>query len=212
MVHKKKSIFYKPLSILVLTAVFIFLIIILSNMTFLKLKFFHTDVSYTGETNLGRETFINIEKDLVKLSCNDALELYKLYSDTISYKLHKDNKTGYSIDDVYKIMNSIEVSEKNINAFWADLRICLDNLYGRDKKGIKKSSEIFYYMVNEINNNIVLLSFLSFLNLADKKEIDKFIEIRYCGAQRDAGYHSPLDKYYEMINKKYSSKPVDKTK
>lgn len=202
MVHKKKSIFYKPLSIIVLTAVFIFLIIILSNITFFRLKFFHTDISYTGETNLGRETFSNIEKGLIKLSCNDALNLYELYNNSIVYKLKNDNKTSYSINEVHSIINNFEVSEKSINAFWADLKICLENLYGRDKKGIKKSSEIFYNITDEVNSNIVLSSFLPYLNLSNRSEIDKFIKIRYCGAQREIDYRSPIDKYYSMINSK----------
>lgn len=205
MVHKKKSKLYKSLSIIVLTAVFIFLIIILSNITFFKLKFFHIDVSYTGETNLGRETFANIEKGSIKLSCNDALKLLELYGEAVSYKFNGDNKTGYSVNDVYVMVNNIEVSEKNINSFWTDLKICLENLYGRDKKGIKKSSEVFYYMVNEVNKNIVILPYLLELKLSNKKEIDSFIRVRYCGEQRPAGYHSPVDNYYKMINSKKSS-------
>lgn len=188
---KKSNIIYKSAGFMVLIAVIIVIIIVVGN---LKVEKKHNEFIQKAEVSsnaLGYETFEYLKKGEVKIACNDAKQLSKLF---VSINTELSNNSDISTDNmteeqVQKLASS-SLSTQMVDKFSNDLvNVIVENF--SDNQEFAKT--LLMQITQEIYTNIAQISLMVATGNISEKEFYDYIDITYCGVTPPATYISPHD-------------------
>ena len=201
--NKKSGLLYKSVGFMLFLGVIVMVIIVTSN--------FRSDKGFASNNNnvkitdnsLGYETFENIKKGNIKISCNDAKKLGALFVQ-INNEMTNDN---ISEDQMQEYAVSTP-AKKAIDDFSMNFVSFLENFYGQ--KNISQAEAVLQAVNMEIYTNIVQTSLMINTGNISEKEFYDYLNIEYCGVKAPASYISPKDIVLYSINKSYGREAVDK--
>ena len=169
-----------------------------------------SDKSFTSSNNvkitdnsLGYETFENIKKGNIKISCNDAKKLGALFVQ-INNEMTNDNISEAQMQE-YAVSTP---AKKAIDDFSMNFVSFLENFYGQ--KNISQAEAVLQAVNMEIYTNIVQTSLMINTGNITEKEFYDYLNIEYCGVTPPASYISPKDIVLYSINNSYGREAVDK--
>lgn len=201
--NKKSRILYKSVGFMLFLGVIVMVIIITSN--FRKDKWFISSNNNTKITDdsIGYETFENIKKGNIKISCNDAKKLGALFVQ-INNEMTNDNISEAQMQE-YAVSTP---AKKAIDDFSMNFVSFLENFYGQ--KNISQAEAVLQAVNMEIYTNIVQTSLMINTGNITEKEFYDYLNIEYCGVTPPASYISPKDIVLYSINNSYGREAVDK--
>ncbi len=200
--NKKSGILYKSVGFMLFLGVIVMAIIVTSS--------FRSDKEYKSNNNMkitddsiGYETFENIKKGNIKVSCNDAKKLGALFIQ-INKEITNDNLTEAQMQE-YAVSTP---AKKAIDDFSMNFVSFLENFYGQ--QNISQAEAVLQAVNMEIYTNIVQTSLMINTHNITEKEFYDYLNIEYCGATPPASYISPKDVVLYSINNSYGREAVDK--
>ncbi len=200
--NKKSGLLYKSVGFMLFLGVIVMVIIVTSS--------FRSDKSFTSSDNvkitdnsLGYETFENIKKGNIKISCNDAKKLGALFVQ-INNEMTNDNISEAQMQE-YAVSTP---AKKAIDDFSMNFVSFLENFYGQ--KNISQAEAVLQAVNMEIYTNIVQTSLMINTGNITEKEFYDYLNIEYCGVTPPASYISPKDIVLYSINNSYGREAVDK--
>ena len=201
--NKKSGLLYKSVGFMLFLGVIVMVIIVTSN--------FRSDKGFASNNNnvkitdnsLGYETFENIKKGNIKISCNDAKKLGALFVQ-INNEMTNDNISEAQMQE-YAVSTP---AKKAIDDFSMNFVSFLENFYGQ--KNISQAEAVLQAVNMEIYTNIVQTSLMINTGNISEKEFYDYLNIEYCGVKAPASYISPKDIVLYSINKSYGREAVDK--
>lgn len=155
------------------------------------------------DNSIGYETFENIKKGNIKISCNDAKKLGALFIQ-INNEMTNDNISEAQMQE-YAVSTP---AKKAIDDFSMNFVSFLENFYGQ--KNISQAEAVLQAVNMEIYTNIVQTSLMINTGNISEKEFYDYLNIEYCGVKAPASYISPKDIVLYSINKSYGREAVDK--
>lgn len=202
--NKKSGLLYKSVGFMLFLGVIVMVIIVTSN--------FRSDKGFASNNNnnvkitdnsIGYETFENIKKGNIKISCNDAKKLGALFIQ-INNEMTNDNISEAQMQE-YAVSTP---AKKAIDDFSMNFVSFLENFYGQ--KNISQAEAVLQAVNMEIYTNIVQTSLMINTGNISEKEFYDYLNIEYCGVKAPASYISPKDIVLYSINKSYGREAVDK--
>lgn len=201
--NKKSGLLYKSVGFMLFLGVIVMVIIVTSN--------FRSDKGFASNNNnvkitdnsIGYETFENIKKGNIKISCNDAKKLGALFIQ-INNEMTNDNISEAQMQE-YAVSTP---AKKAIDDFSMNFVSFLENFYGQ--KNISQAEAVLQAVNMEIYTNIVQTSLMINTGNISEKEFYDYLNIEYCGVKAPASYISPKDIVLYSINKSYGRETVDK--
>ena len=201
--NKKSGLLYKSVGFMLFLGVIVMVIIVTSS--------FRSDKGFASNNNnvkitdnsIGYETFENIKKGNIKISCNDAKKLGALFIQ-INNEMTNDNISEAQMQE-YAVSTP---AKKAIDDFSMNFVSFLENFYGQ--KNISQAEAVLQAVNMEIYTNIVQTSLMINTGNISEKEFYDYLNIEYCGVKAPASYISPKDIVLYSINKSYSREAVDK--
>lgn len=200
--NKKSGILYKSVGFMLFLGVIVMAIIITSSFRSNKEYKSNNNVKIT-DNSIGYETFENIKKGNIKVSCNDAKKLGALFIQ-INNGMTNDNLTETQMQE-YAVSTP---AKKAIDDFSMNFVSFLENFYGQ--QNISQAEAVLQAVNIEIYTNIVQTSLMINTSNITEKEFYDYLNIEYCGATPPASYISPKDVVLYSINKSYGREAVDK--
>lgn len=200
--NKKSGILYKSVGFMLFLGVIVMAIIITSSFRSNKEYKSNNNVKIT-DNSIGYETFENIKKGNIKVSCNDAKKLGALFIQ-INNEMTNDNLTETQMQE-YAVSTP---AKKAIDDFSMNFVSFLENFYGQ--QNISQAEAVLQAVNIEIYTNIVQTSLMINISNITEKEFYDYLNIEYCGATPPASYISPKDVVLYSINKSYGREAVDK--
>lgn len=200
--NKKSGILYKSVGFMLFLGVIVMAIIITSSFRSNKEYKSNNNVKIT-DNSIGYETFENIKKGNIKVSCNDAKKLGALFIQ-INNEMTNDNLTETQMQE-YAVSTP---AKKAIDDFSMNFVSFLENFYGQ--QNISQAEAVLQAVNIEIYTNIVQTSLMINTSNITEKEFYDYLNIEYCGATPPASYISPKDVVLYSINKSYGREAVDK--
>lgn len=200
---KKSSILYKSVGFMLFLGVIVMAIIITSSLRSDKGFASNNNNTKITDNSLGYETFENIKKGTIKVSCNDAKKLGALFIQ-INNEMTNDNLTETQMHE-YAVSTP---AKKAIDDFSMNFVSFLENFYGQ--KNISQAEAVLQAVNMEIYTNIVQTSLMINTGNITEKEFYDYLNIEYCGVTPPASYISPKDIVLYSINKSYGREAVDK--
>ena len=200
---KKSGILYKSVGFMLFLGVIVMVIIVTSS--------FRSDKGFASNNNnvkitdnsIGYETFENIKKGNIKISCNDAKKLGALFVQ-INNEMTNDNISEAQMQE-YAVSTP---AKKAIDDFSMNFVSFLENFYGQ--KNISQAEAVLQAVNMEIYTNIVQTSLMINTGNITEKEFYDYLNIEYCGVTPPASYISPKDIVLYSINNSYGREAVDK--
>lgn len=202
--NKKSGLLYKSVGFMLFLGVIVMVIIVTSS--------FRSDKGFASNNNnnvkitdnsIGYETFENIKKGNIKISCNDAKKLGALFIQ-INNEMTNDNISEAQMQE-YAVSTP---AKKTIDDFSMNFVSFLENFYGQ--KNISQAEAVLQAVNMEIYTNIVQTSLMINTGNISEKEFYDYLNIEYCGVKAPASYISPKDIVLYSINKSYGRETVDK--
>lgn len=205
--NKKSGLLYKSVGFMLFLGVIVMVIIVTSS--------FRSDKGFASNNNnnnnnvkitdnsIGYETFENIKKGNIKISCNDAKKLGALFIQ-INNEMTNDNISEAQMQE-YAVSTP---AKKAIDDFSTNFASFLENFYGQ--KNISQAEAVLQAVNMEIYTNIVQTSLMINTGNISEKEFYDYLNIEYCGVKAPASYISPKDIVLYSINKSYGREAVDK--
>ena len=201
--NKKSGLLYKSVGFMLFLGVIVMVIIVTSS--------FRSDKGFASNNNnvkitdnsIGYETFENIKKGNIKISCNDAKKLGALFIQ-INNEMTNDNISEAQMQE-YAVSTP---AKKAIDDFSMNFVSFLENFYGQ--KNISQAEAVLQAVNMEIYTNIVQTSLMINTGNISEKEFYDYLNIEYCGVKAPASYISPKDIVLYSINKSYGRETVDK--
>lgn len=203
--NKKSGLLYKSVGFMLFLGIIVMVIIVTSS--------FRSDKGFASNNNnnnvkitdnsLGYETFENIKKGNIKISCNDAKKLGALFVQ-INNEMTNDNISEAQMQE-YAVSTP---AKKAIDDFSMNFVSFLENFYGQ--KNISQAEAVLQAVNMEIYTNIVQTSLMINTGNISEKEFYDYLNIEYCGVKAPASYISPKDIVLYSINKSYGRETVDK--
>ena len=202
--NKKSGLLYKSVGFMLFLGIIVMVIIVTSS--------FRSDKGFASNNNnnvkitdnsLGYETFKNIKKGNIKISCNDAKKLGALFVQ-INNEMTNDNISEAQMQE-YAVSTP---AKKAIDDFSMNFVSFLENFYGQ--KNISQAEAVLQAVNMEIYTNIVQTSLMINTGNISEKEFYDYLNIEYCGVKAPASYISPKDIVLYSINKSYGREAVDK--
>lgn len=201
--NKKSGLLYKSVGFMLFLGVIVMVIIVTSS--------FRSDKGFASNNNnvkitdnsIGYETFENIKKGNIKISCNDAKKLGALFVQ-INNEMTNDNISEAQMKE-YAVSTP---AKKAIDDFSMNFVSFLENFYGQ--KNISQAEAVLQAVNMEIYTNIVQTSLMINTGNISEKEFYDYLNIEYCGVKAPASYISPKDIVLYSINKSYGRETVDK--
>ena len=201
--NKKSGLLYKSVGFMLFLGVIVMVIIVTSS--------FRSDKGFASNNNnvkitdnsIGYETFENIKKGNIKISCNDAKKLGALFVQ-INNEMTNDNISEAQMQE-YAVSTP---AKKAIDDFSMNFVSFLENFYGQ--KNISQAEAVLQAVNMEIYTNIVQTSLMVNTGNISEKEFYDYLNIEYCGVKAPASYISPKDIVLYSINKSYGREAVDK--
>lgn len=201
--NKKSGLLYKSVGFMLFLGVIVMVIIVTSS--------FRSDKGFASNNNnvkitdnsIGYETFENIKKGNIKISCNDAKKLGALFVQ-INNEMTNDNISEAQMQE-YAVSTP---AKKAIDDFSMNFVSFLENFYGQ--KNISQAEAVLQAVNMEIYINIVQTSLMINTGNISEKEFYDYLNIEYCGVKAPASYISPKDIVLYSINKSYGREAVDK--
>ncbi len=201
--NKKSGLLYKSVGFMLFLGVIVMVIIVTSS--------FRSDKGFASNNNnvkitdnsIGYETFENIKKGNIKISCNDAKKLGALFVQ-INNEMTNDNISEAQMQE-YAVSTP---AKKAIDDFSMNFVSFLENFYGQ--KNISQAEAVLQAVNMEIYTNIVQTSLMINTGNISEKEFYDYLNIEYCGVKAPASYISPKDIVLYSINKSYGREAVDK--
>ena len=201
--NKKSGLLYKSVGFMLFLGVIVMVIIVTSS--------FRSDKGFASNNNnvkitdnsIGYETFENIKKGNIKISCNDAKKLGALFIQ-INNEMTNDNLSEAQMQE-YAVSTP---AKKAIDDFSMNFVSFLENFYGQ--KNISQAEAVLQAVNMEIYTNIVQTSLMINTGNISEKEFYDYLNIEYCGVKAPASYISPKDIVLYSINKSYGREAVDK--
>lgn len=202
--NKKSGLLYKSVGFMLFLGIIVMVIIVTSN--------FRSDKGFASNNNnnvkitdnsIGYETFENIKKGNIKISCNDAKKLGALFIQ-INNEMTNDNISEAQMQE-YAVSTP---AKKAIDDFSMNFVSFLENFYGQ--KNISQAEAVLQAVNMEIYTNIVQTSLMINTGNISEKEFYDYLNIEYCGVKAPASYISPKDIVLYSINKSYGREAVDK--
>ena len=201
--NKKSGLLYKSVGFMLFLGVIVMVIIVTSS--------FRSDKRFASNNNnvkitdnsIGYETFENIKKGNIKISCNDAKKLGALFVQ-INNEMTNDNISEAQMQE-YAVSTP---AKKAIDDFSMNFVSFLENFYGQ--KNISQAEAVLQAVNMEIYTNIVQTSLMINTGNISEKEFYDYLNIEYCGVKAPASYISPKDIVLYSINKSYGREAVDK--
>ena len=201
--NKKSGLLYKSVGFMLFLGIIVMVIIVTSS--------FRSDKGFASNNNnvkitdssIGYETFENIKKGNIKISCNDAKKLGALFIQ-INNEMTNDNISEAQMQE-YAVSTP---AKKAIDDFSMNFVSFLENFYGQ--KNISQAEAVLQAVNMEIYTNIVQTSLMINTGNISEKEFYDYLNIEYCGVKAPASYISPKDIVLYSINKSYGRETVDK--
>lgn len=202
--NKKSGLLYKSVGFMLFLGIIVMVIIVTSS--------FRSDKGFASNNNnnvkitdnsIGYETFENIKKGNIKISCNDAKKLGALFIQ-INNEMTNDNISEAQMQE-YAVSTP---AKKAIDDFSMNFVTFLENFYGQ--KNISQAEAVLQAVNMEIYTNIVQTSLMINTGNISEKEFYDYLNIEYCGVKAPASYISPKDIVLYSINKSYGREAVDK--
>ena len=202
--NKKSGLLYKSVGFMLFLGVIVMVIIVTSS--------FRSDKGFASNNNnnvkitdnsIGYETFENIKKGNIKISCNDAKKLGALFIQ-INNEMTNDNISEAQMQE-YAVSTP---AKKAIDDFSMNFVSFLENFYGQ--KNISQAEAVLQAVNMEIYTNIVQTSLMINTGNISEKEFYDYLNIEYCGVKAPASYISPKDIVLYSINKSYGREAFDK--
>lgn len=203
--NKKSGLLYKSVGFMLFLGVIVMVIIVTGS--------FRSDKGFASNNNnnnvkitdnsIGYETFENIKKGNIKISCNDAKKLGALFVQ-INNEMTNDNISEAQMQE-YAVSTP---AKKAIDDFSMNFVSFLENFYGQ--KNISQAEAVLQAVNMEIYTNIVQTSLMINTGNISEKEFYDYLNIEYCGVKAPASYISPKDIVLYSINKSYGREAVDK--
>lgn len=202
--NKKSGLLYKSVGFMLFLGIIVMVIIVTSS--------FRSDKGFASNNNnnvkitdnsIGYETFENIKKGNIKISCNDAKKLGALFVQ-INNEMTNDNISEAQMQE-YAVSTP---AKKAIDDFSMNFVSFLENFYGQ--KNISQAEAVLQAVNMEIYTNIVQTSLMINTGNISEKEFYDYLNIEYCGVKAPASYISPKDIVLYSINKSYGREAVDK--
>ena len=202
--NKKSGLLYKSVGFMLFLGVIVMVIIVTSS--------FRSDKGFASNNNnnvkitdnsIGYETFENIKKGNIKISCNDAKKLGALFVQ-INNEMTNDNISEAQMQE-YAVSTP---AKKAIDDFSMNFVSFLENFYGQ--KNISQAEAVLQAVNMEIYTNIVQTSLMINTGNISEKEFYDYLNIEYCGVKAPASYISPKDIVLYSINKSYGREAFDK--
>ena len=201
--NKKSGLLYKSVGFMLFLGVIVMVIIVTSS--------FRSDKGFASNNNnvkitdnsIGYETFENIKKGNIKISCNDAKKLGALFIQ-INNEMTNDNISEAQMQE-YAVSTP---AKKAIDDFSMNFVSFLENFYGQ--KNISQAEAVLQAVNMEIYTNIVQTSLMINTGNITEKEFYDYLNIEYCGVTPPASYISPKDIVLYSINNSYGREAVDK--
>ena len=201
--NKKSGLLYKSVGFMLFLGIIVMVIIVTSS--------FRSDKGFASNNNnvkitdnsIGYETFENIKKGNIKISCNDAKKLGALFIQ-INNEMTNDNISEAQMQE-YAVSTP---AKKAIDDFSMNFVSFLENFYGQ--KNISQAEAVLQAVNMEIYTNIVQTSLMINTGNISEKEFYDYLNIEYCGVKAPASYISPKDIVLYSINKSYGREAVDK--
>lgn len=201
--NKKSGLLYKSVGFMLFLGIIVMVIIVTSS--------FRSDKGFASNNNnvkitdnsIGYETFENIKKGNIKISCNDAKKLGTLFVQ-INNEMTNDNISEAQMQE-YAVSTP---AKKAIDDFSMNFVSFLENFYGQ--KNISQAEAVLQAVNMEIYTNIVQTSLMINTGNISEKEFYDYLNIEYCGVKAPASYISPKDIVLYSINKSYGRETVDK--
>lgn len=202
--NKKSGLLYKSVGFMLFLGVIVMVIIVTGS--------FRSDKGFASNNNnnvkitdnsIGYETFENIKKGNIKISCNDAKKLGALFIQ-INNEMTNDNISEAQMQE-YAVSTP---AKKAIDDFSMNFVSFLENFYGQ--KNISQAEAVLQAVNMEIYTNIVQTSLMINTGNISEKEFYDYLNIEYCGVKAPASYISPKDIVLYSINKSYGREAVDK--
>lgn len=205
--NKKSGLLYKSVGFMLFLGIIVMVIIVTSS--FRSDKGFalnnnnHNNNVKITDNSIGYETFENIKKGNIKISCNDAKKLGALFIQ-INNEMTNDNISEAQMQE-YAVSTP---AKKAIDDFSMNFVSFLENFYGQ--KNISQAEAVLQAVNMEIYTNIVQTSLMINTGNISEKEFYDYLNIEYCGVKAPASYISPKDIVLYSINKSYGREAVDK--
>lgn len=200
--NKKSGLLYKSVGFMLFLGVIVMVIIVTSSFRSDKGFASNNNVKIT-DNSIGYETFENIKKGNIKISCNDAKKLGALFVQ-INNEMTNDNISEAQMQE-YAVSTP---AKKAIDDFSMNFVSFLENFYGQ--KNISQAEAVLQAVNMEIYTNIVQTSLMINTGNISEKEFYDYLNIEYCGVKAPASYISPKDIVLYSINKSYGREAVDK--
>ena len=200
--NKKSGLLYKSVGFMLFLGIIVMVIIVTSSFRSDKGFASNNNVKIT-DNSIGYETFENIKKGNIKISCNDAKKLGALFIQ-INNEMTNDNISEAQMQE-YAVSTP---AKKAIDDFSMNFVSFLENFYGQ--KNISQAEAVLQAVNMEIYTNIVQTSLMINTGNISEKEFYDYLNIEYCGVKAPASYISPKDIVLYSINKSYGREAVDK--
>lgn len=201
--NKKSGILYKSVGFMLFLGVIVMVIIITSSFRSNKEYTLNNNNVKITDNSIGYETFENIKKGNIKVSCNDAKKLGAIFIQ-INNEMTNDNLTETQMQE-YAVSTP---AKKAIDDFSMNFVSFLENFYGQ--QNISQAEAVLQAVNIEIYTNIVQTSLMINTGNITEKEFYDYLNIEYCGVTPPASYISPKDVVLYSINNSYGREAVDK--
>lgn len=201
--NKKSGILYKSVGFMLFLGVIVMVIIITSSFRSNKEHILNNNNVKITDNSIGYETFENIKKGNIKVSCNDAKKLGAIFIQ-INNEITNDNLTETQMQE-YAVSTP---AKKAIDDFSMNFVSFLENFYGQ--QNISQAEAVLQAVNIEIYTNIVQTSLMINTGNITEKEFYDYLNIEYCGVTPPASYISPKDVVLYSINNSYGREAVDK--
>lgn len=201
--NKKSGILYKSVGFMLFLGVIVMVIIITSSFRSNKEHTLNNNNVKITDNSIGYETFENIKKGNIKVSCNDAKKLGAIFIQ-INNEITNDNLTETQMQE-YAVSTP---AKKAIDDFSMNFVSFLENFYGQ--QNISQAEAVLQAVNIEIYTNIVQTSLMINTGNITEKEFYDYLNIEYCGVTPPASYISPKDVVLYSINNSYGREAVDK--
>lgn len=201
--NKKSGILYKSVGFMLFLGVIVMVIIITSSFRSNKEHILNNNNVKITDNSIGYETFENIKKGNIKVSCNDAKKLGAIFIQ-INNEITNDNLIETQMQE-YAVSTP---AKKAIDDFSMNFVSFLENFYGQ--QNISQAEAVLQAVNIEIYTNIVQTSLMINTGNITEKEFYDYLNIEYCGVTPPASYISPKDVVLYSINNSYGREAVDK--
>lgn len=191
--NKKVRIIYKIIGFMVLVSIITISAILAGNLFSNNSLADNNDKSKITDSSIGHETFENIKRNNIKLSCGDAKKLGEVFIQ-INKEMLTDNISNMQMNEYA----TSSPAKRLVDNFTDNFISFLENFYGQNN--LSQAEAVLQAVNLDIYTNIVQTSLMINTGNISEKEFYDYLNIEYCGVTPPASYISPKDMVLYSIN------------